>query len=409
MKKPKARSKRKYWVRKIYQDRQEKGEYHLLVNDLRMHDKDYFFRCFRMSPVVFEELLAMIGPHITKQQTKFRDPISPSERLCVTLRYLVTGDAHVTIGASYRMSPAVIGKIIPETCNAIWNVLLSEDYIKVPKSEEGWREIAEGFFNRWNFPNLVGAIDGKHVLIQAPARSGSMYFNYKKTFSIVLMAVCDSKYRFTLVDIGDCGSQSDGSVFANSFLGYAIESDILNIPNARLLPNSNRKLPFVFIGDDAFGLKPNMMKHYPFQNLSIPQKVFNYRLSRARRIIENSFGIAAARFRIFHRPINAKVSTVKSVTKAIVALHNFLMYKSQANPNENQYCPPNYVDSDGVQGVIPGQWRDEESSILGLRDVDRLGSNNYSKNAKLIRDQFREYFTNEGAVQWQWDIVNKVN
>ena len=42
------------------------------------------------------------------------------------------------------------------------------------------------------------------------------------------MAVCDSKYRFTLVDIGDSGSQSDGSVFANSFLGHAMENDMLN-------------------------------------------------------------------------------------------------------------------------------------------------------------------------------------
>ena len=172
---------------------------------------------------------------------------------------------------------------------------------------------------------MAGAIDGKHVLIQAPARSGPMYFNYKKTCSIVLMAVCDSKYRFTLVDIGDFGSQNDGSVFANSFLGYAIESGILNNPQDMMFPNSLRKLPVVFVGDDAFGLKPNMMKPYPFRNLTIPQKVFNYRLSRARRVIENAFGIAAARFRILHRPIIAKVSTVKSVTKAITALHNFLI------------------------------------------------------------------------------------
>ena len=87
------------------------------------------------------------------------------------------------------------------------------------------------------FPNLVGAVDGKHVLIQAPPRPGSVYFNYKKTFSIVLMAVCDSKYHFTLVDIGDSGSQRDGSVFANSFLGHAIENDMLNILKLSPLPN----------------------------------------------------------------------------------------------------------------------------------------------------------------------------
>ncbi len=135
LKQRKPKSKRKYWVCKIYQDRREKGEYHLLVKELRIHDREYFFRCFRMSPILFEELLSKIAPHIVKEQTRLRDPISAGERLCVTLRYLVTGDAHVTIGASYRMSPSIIGQIIPEICTAIWDVL-SKDYIKVPTSEE---------------------------------------------------------------------------------------------------------------------------------------------------------------------------------------------------------------------------------------------------------------------------------
>ena len=305
------------------------------------------------------------------------------------------------------MSPLVISQIISETCNALWKVLLENKYIDVPKTEKQWREIADGFYRSWNFPNLVGAIDGKHVLIQAPPRSVSVYFNYKKTFSIVLMAVCDSKYCFTLVDIGDSGSQSDGSVFANSFLGHAIENDMLNIPKLSPLPNSETCLPFVFVGDDAFWLKENMMKPYPSQNRTLEEKVFDYRLSRARRIIENSFGIATARFRIFRRPINAKVSTVKSVTKAVVGLHNFLMKKN--HEGDNQYCPPNYIEREENDHVLPGDWRQEQNHISGLKDVRRIGSNNYSKTAKAIRDKFKDYFVNEGAVDWQWDIVNKAN
>ena len=89
-----------------------------------------------MSPVLFEELLCLVAPLISKEVTKIRQPISPSERLCVTLRYLVTGDAFVNIGASYRMSPSTINQIILETCNALWKVLLDNNYIDVPKTEK---------------------------------------------------------------------------------------------------------------------------------------------------------------------------------------------------------------------------------------------------------------------------------
>ena len=223
------------------------------------------------------------------------------------------------------MSSTTVGRIIEETCNFVWNRLKDAGYIKTPSSVEAWKKIANEFESRWNLPNALGAIDGKHVLMFAPANQSSTFFNYKKTHSIVLMAVCDAQYMFTLVDIGDSGRQSDGTVYANSNLAYAIENQILNTPSDCKIPGSNKVLPYVFIGDDAFGLKRHMMKPYPFSNLSESKLVFNYRLSRARRVIENMFGICASRFRVFHRPTIAKVKEVIAITKAVVALHNFLM------------------------------------------------------------------------------------
>ena len=165
---------------------------------------------------------------------------------------------------------------------------------------------------------------------------------------------------------------------------------------------SQRDLRYVFIGDDAFALKTNMIKPYPFQNLPLDEKIFNYRLSRARRTIENTFGIAASRFRIFYRAIKAEVKTVVFITKAVVELHNFLMSE---NNNNLQYCPPNLTDQEGPNGYIPGEWRRENSS--GLEDIRRIGSNNYSTDARVVRDAFKDYFNNKGSVDWQLDTVNR--
>ena len=62
----------------------------------------------------------------------------------------------------------------------------------VPVSEEEWKAVAEGFETQWNFNHSIGAMDGKHITVQAPANSGSYFFNYKHSFSIVLLAVVDS-------------------------------------------------------------------------------------------------------------------------------------------------------------------------------------------------------------------------
>ncbi|XP_065675624.1 uncharacterized protein LOC136091841 [Hydra vulgaris] len=364
MKREKEKNKKRFWVRKVYAERLQKGEFHLLVQDFRLHDQEYFFKYFRMSPTTNEELLSFVAPVIVKQRTTMRDPVSPSE--------------------SYRISASTISRIISETCAAIWSSLKERNYLHVPSEKQEWKTIAKEFENMWNFPHAIGAIDGKHIVMQAPHNSGSEYFNYKKTHSIVLLAVCNANYEFTMVDIGDSGRQSDGSVFNNCSLGYAIENNKLNIPDPEKIGNSDKILPYVLVADDAFGLK---------------------RLSRARRVIENTFGIATSRFRIFRRPIIANLEKVILITQAIVALHNFLMKKRSAN--NYLYCPTNYTDIDGPAGFRPGDWRQDNSCSAALQPLSS-GSNNYSKDAKQVRDDFKEYFNSpEGELEWQLDLVNR--
>jgi hypothetical protein len=110
------------------------------------------------------------------------------------------------------------------------------------------------FWVLWNFPNYIGAIDGKHMKIQAPPNSGSKFFNYKHSFSVVQLALVDAHYKFTVVDIGSYGRNSDGGVFAHSKLGKYLETH-LGIPEDKQLPGTLCLTPHVIMGDEAFPLK----------------------------------------------------------------------------------------------------------------------------------------------------------
>lgn len=166
-------------------------------------------------------------------------------------RFLATGDQILLIALAFRCGESTVRKIIHETCPTLVKVL-QPIYLHMPTEEE-WKSICTGFLENWNFPNCAGTFDGKHVEIQAPPKSGSLFFNYKKTHSIVLMAACDHKYMFILVDIGSYGGNSDGGIFTSSDIHMALEQETLGLPKGTAnLPGSDISLPCFFLGDSAF-------------------------------------------------------------------------------------------------------------------------------------------------------------
>lgn len=114
-------------------------------------------------------------------------------------------------------------------------------FFQVPKTTKSWKEIQKGFECKWNFPNCCGALDGKHVVIQRPHNSTSLFYNYKGTYSIVLFAMVDADYCFTFIDVGSDGRANDSTIFRTSTLKIAMEKNLLNWPEGGLC-----------IGDDAF-------------------------------------------------------------------------------------------------------------------------------------------------------------
>ena len=143
---------------------------------------------------------------------------------------------------------------------------------QVPATREERKRIQEVFKAKWNFPNCCGAIDGKHCQIKRPDNSCSEFYNYKGTYSIILFAFVDADYRFVFTDVGSNGRVNDGAVNRNSTLNLAMENNLFNWPD-----NS------VIIGDDAFPLRNTLLKLYSKVNLTLQQKIFNYRPSRARK------------------------------------------------------------------------------------------------------------------------------
>lgn len=244
----------------------------------------------------------------------------------------------------------------------------------------------------------LGAMDGKHVLIVPPPGSGSLYFNYKGDFSIVLLAVVDANLKFIYVDVGTNGRTSDGGVWGKSQLKRAMDNDQLNIPGAKKLPGTNVFAPYVMVADDAFPLSMNIMKPFAGRNLTRTQRIYNYRLSRARRVVENAFGIMAARFRIFRAPIATTVENVQKIVLATCVLHNFLR-------SNRGYITPGSIDVEDIQNrcIRPGDWRNLNNNFV---DLQRNGGTNSSEIAKDIRQRFVGYFNGNGAVPWQDDMCN---
>ncbi|XP_072381040.1 uncharacterized protein [Diabrotica undecimpunctata] len=197
-------------------------------------------------------------------------------------------------------------------------------------TKDKWIEISNKMFTRSNFPHCLGAIDGKHIRMMCPKNTGSEYFNYKKFYSIVLLAIADSDYCFTAVDVGSNGRESDSNILKSSAFGQLLDS------NPKLV------YPFVFVDDEAFGLNTNLLRPYPRRNFSHSERVFNYRLTRA-RLVECTFGILTSKWRIFLTPILLELDFTELLTKTACVLYNFVRRRDGFDFNDTLRSTTRYI------------------------------------------------------------------
>jgi len=174
----------------------------------------------------------------------------------------------------------------------------------------------------------------------------------------------------------------------------AFENNTLSVPEARSLPNTNCLLPFSLVGDEGFPLKTYLMRPYAKRNLhSNEQKIFNYRLSRARRVVENAFGILVARWRILQKPIALKLNTVEKIVQAVTCLHNYIIITNLQN---NYYFHEGMIDREAANGeLIPGSWRTEIEENGFIHPLGRVGANTGTVALMRQRETLTRYFVSE--------------
>lgn len=367
----KKKSKR-MWVKYTNETRYEFGEFRLLFPDL-LKDENKFFQYFKMSSKQFYELLHMLQPEIESINTQFRQPVSGEEKLSVTLRFLVTGDSFRSISDGYKLGQSTVRNAIYQVCDLIQEKVMPL-MIPTPHKRQ-WEGNEEVFRNKYNFPNCVGVLAGRHVMTERPPATGSQYFNYRKSFSTILLALIDPNYKFMVIDIQDFGKiASDNIIFTNSELGRKFLRHNMDFPDDKPLPGTSTPMPHVIVADEAFPLSRNIMRSFPRGQAlrDETKKIYNSRLNHVKEVSEKCFDLMTKRFRVYERKLNIQPENLDKVIAATCSLHNFLSDQTSLKQLSEEANPP---------------------FVRSIEILAKTGGGGFTGESLAVRNDFKKYFS----------------
>ncbi|KHJ77987.1 transposase, IS4 family [Oesophagostomum dentatum] len=267
--------------------------------------------------------------------------------------------------------------IVHEVAMEIVNVLHSEAFPE--PTESTWKVSAEQFNRFHDYPAAVAALDGKHVECVCPYNSGSTYYNYKGFYSFVLLALVDANYRCIMYDLGAPGRSSDAGIFSTSEMKEYLEDHFKDFPPPVQLGNIG-KVDYHILVDQGFRQTTRFIR--PFNKVDAMRDArcayFNYKMSRARRVVENFFGILSSRFRLLLTPIYSDPRHAKTITLAIMILHNLLVNEIGKDAVIERFGTGMYDEDDEDRPALPG---------------------NIAADAKRAREIVMRYFSSRDGVR----------
>ncbi|XP_065069830.1 uncharacterized protein LOC135694882 [Rhopilema esculentum] len=299
------------------------------------YDDKRFKQTLRVSRSTFEFILTRIRPQL-ERQTLTEEPISPELRLAICLYRLGRGDYLYSIGEMVGLARSTVTRIVNEVTQVIvfclWEQFVSNN---MPKTEDEFQSKILDMEELWQFPCSWAAVDGCHIPIKCPPGGQSSrkeYHNFKNFYSIVLMALVDAKYRFIWGSCGFPGNSHDSIILQSTSLWKKIK-------DGKMIPEICQqidavKIPPLILGDSAFPFESFLMKPYTNAVLTKEQCYFNYRLSRARMVIEGAFGQLKGRWRFLLRKSEGNVYEIKVATLACLVLHNICLHCGDTLPSK---------------------------------------------------------------------------
>ncbi|KAJ8682660.1 hypothetical protein QAD02_018452 [Eretmocerus hayati] len=281
-----------------------------------------------MMPETFDYILDSIKDDLMRNYCNLHTRCIQSEqRLMITMKFMLTGNSYKSLSLVFACGGTTVSVIMKETLGAIWDRLFPVHM--PPLTKEILERSAEEFERRWHSPHCCGALDCKHCRIRNPNNAGSIFFNYKHFFSMVLQAVVGADYRFMSIDVGGYEQRNDGGTFQTSNLCRCLEMGNIRMPAKKPLPDSDIEVPHFFIADQAYPISDNILKNYPGESLSKSKQEFNEQFNKVRRVVECGFGQMTMKFRMLLTPLLQHPATIKLVIKCACLLHNLIKDREQ--------------------------------------------------------------------------------
>ena len=272
-----------------------------------------------MTRGAFQLLCNQLQPHLLRQASRLRQPVCVVKLVGLTLYRLAKGESYRTISNLLGVGRSTACNGFWDVCHAIYN-FLKPIYLKRPKGDEVKR-MTKLFELKFGFPMCGGAIDGTHIPIIAPEEYRTDYYNRKGWYSILLQWLVNHEYKLIDIDVGQPGKCHDAFVFESSKLFCKLKNGTFYPDYTRIIEGQN--IPVVILGDSAYPLNNFLMKPFQESLATINQIHFNERLSRARILVEHTFGRLKGRWQCIMKRNDSHAKYIHILVATCVVLHNF--------------------------------------------------------------------------------------